>query len=148
MEITLIIILTICMIIHIILHIDNRFFDKSNSKQAAVLEEMMKNAQSDIIATKREYENIVAQKNKEIRYLYEKYSSAIQENTRLFDELNELKNDNTGAVWADEHSKNPQLSGADRGIIDEIIFALNSLGKEKMISYNKEIEFLNKIRKL
>lgn len=33
-------------------------------------------------------------------------------------------------------------------VIDEIIFALNSLGKEKMISYHKEIEFLNKIRKL
>lgn len=53
-----------------------------------------------------------------------------------------------GAVWADEHPQNPQLSAADRGTIDEIIFALNSLGKEKMISYHKEIEFLNKIRKL
>ena len=53
-----------------------------------------------------------------------------------------------GAVWADENPQNPQLSAADRGIIDEIIFALNSLGKEKMISYDKEIEFLNKIRKL
>ena len=53
-----------------------------------------------------------------------------------------------GARWADAHPQNPQLSAADRGIIDEIIFALNSLGKEKMISYHKEIEFLNKIRKL
>jgi hypothetical protein len=53
-----------------------------------------------------------------------------------------------GAEWADENPQNPQLSAADRGIIDEIIFALNSLGKEKMISYHKEIEFLNKIRKL
>ena len=53
-----------------------------------------------------------------------------------------------GAVWADENPQNSQLSAADRGIIDEIIFALNSLGKEKMISYYKEIEFLNKIRKL
>ena len=52
------------------------------------------------------------------------------------------------AEWADKHPQNPQLSAADRGIIDEIIFALNSLGKEKMISYDKEIEFLNKIRKL
>ena len=95
MEITLIIILTICMIIHIILHIDNRFFDKSNSKQAAALEEMMKNAQSDFIATKREYENIVAQKHKEIQDLYKKYFIAIQENTKLFNELNELKNSQT-----------------------------------------------------
>lgn len=53
-----------------------------------------------------------------------------------------------GAAYADEHPRNPQLSAADRGIIDEIIFALNSLSKEKMISYHKEIEFLNKIRKL
>ena len=53
-----------------------------------------------------------------------------------------------GAEWAEEHHQNPQLSAADRGIIDEIIFALNSLGKEKMISYHKEIEFLNKVRKL
>lgn len=53
-----------------------------------------------------------------------------------------------GAEWADEHPKQITLSAADRGIIDEIIFALNSLGDEKMISYHKEIEFLNKIRKL
>ena len=55
---------------------------------------------------------------------------------------------NAGAEWADEHPQNSQLSVTDRGIIDEIIFALNSLSKEKMISYHKEIEFLNKIRKL
>jgi len=53
-----------------------------------------------------------------------------------------------GAEWADEHPKQITLSAADRGIIHEIIFALNSLGKEKMISYHKEIEFLNKIRNL
>lgn len=92
MEITLIIILIICMIIHIILHIENRFFDKLNNKQAAVREEMIKNAQSDFIATKREYENIIYQKHKEIQDLYKKYSIAVQENTRLFNELNELKN--------------------------------------------------------
>ena len=53
-----------------------------------------------------------------------------------------------GAIWADKHPKQITLSAADRGIIDEIIFALDSLSKEKMISYHKEIEFLNKIRKL
>ena len=52
-----------------------------------------------------------------------------------------------GAIWADKHPKQITLSAADRGIIDEIIFALDSLSKEKMISYHKEIEFLNKIRK-
>lgn len=41
-----------------------------------------------------------------------------------------------------------QMSAADRGIIDEIIFALKTLGDEKMISYAKEIEWLNQLRKL
>lgn len=53
-----------------------------------------------------------------------------------------------GAIYADEHPKQITLSAADRGVIDEIIFTLNTLGEEKMISYHKEIEFLNKIRKL
>jgi hypothetical protein len=51
-----------------------------------------------------------------------------------------------GAIWSDENPQKPYLSAADRGIIDEIIFALNTLSKEKMISYDKEIKFLNKIR--
>ena len=41
-----------------------------------------------------------------------------------------------------------QMSAADRGVVDEIIFALNTLGKEKMISYDKEIEWLNKLKEL
>lgn len=41
-----------------------------------------------------------------------------------------------------------QMSAADRGIIDEIIFALKTLSDEKMISYTKEIEWLNQLRKL
>ena len=56
-----------------------------------------------------------------------------------------------GRTWQEdelEFEQNTMLSASDRGIIDEIIFALNALGKEKMISYSKEIEFLNKIRKL
>ena len=39
-----------------------------------------------------------------------------------------------------------QMSAADRGIIDEIILALNTLGEEKMISYEKEIEWLVKLK--
>ena len=46
-----------------------------------------------------------------------------------------------------EFSK-PLLSARDRGTIDEIIFALRTLGEEKMICYTKEIKFLEKIRKL
>ena len=41
-----------------------------------------------------------------------------------------------------------QMSAADRGVIEEIKFALNTLGKEKMISYDKEIEWLNKLKEL
>lgn len=41
-----------------------------------------------------------------------------------------------------------EMSAADRGIVDEIILALNTLGEEKMISYDKEIEWLIKLREL
>ena len=41
-----------------------------------------------------------------------------------------------------------QMSAADRGIVDEIILALNTLGKEKLISYDKEIEWLNQLKEL
>ena len=40
-----------------------------------------------------------------------------------------------------------QMSAADRGIVDEIIFALNTLG-QMGISYDKEIEWLTKLKKL
>ena len=41
-----------------------------------------------------------------------------------------------------------EMSAADRGIIDEIIFALNTLEKEKMISYSKEKVWLVKLKEL
>jgi len=41
-----------------------------------------------------------------------------------------------------------QMSAADRGVVDEIILALNTLGEEKMISYDKEIEWLNQLKRL
>ena len=41
-----------------------------------------------------------------------------------------------------------QMSASDRGVVDEIILALNTLGKEKMISYDKEIEWLIKLKEL
>lgn len=43
---------------------------------------------------------------------------------------------------------NNPITAADRGIVDEIIFALNALGEEKMISYDKEIEWLTKLKEL
>ena len=41
-----------------------------------------------------------------------------------------------------------QMSAEDRGIVDEIILALNTLGEENMISYDKEIEWLIKLKEL
>ena len=41
-----------------------------------------------------------------------------------------------------------QMSAAGRGVVDEIIHALNTLGEEKMISYHKEIEWLVKLKEL
>lgn len=46
------------------------------------------------------------------------------------------------------NNKKILLTAADRGKIDEIIMALTTLGEEKMINYNEEIDFLNNIRKL
>lgn len=41
-----------------------------------------------------------------------------------------------------------EMSAADRGVVDEIIFALNTLGNEKCISYDKEINWLKELREL
>ena len=41
-----------------------------------------------------------------------------------------------------------EMSAADRGIIDDIIFALNTLEKEKMISYGEEKIWLVKLKEL
>ncbi len=41
-----------------------------------------------------------------------------------------------------------EMSAADRGIIDEIILALNTLADEKKMCYDKEIEWLIKVREL
>jgi hypothetical protein len=48
-----------------------------------------------------------------------------------------------GTEWGSSH---PALSAAERGIIDEVIFALKNLGEDKMISFCKEIELLERLR--
>ena len=45
-------------------------------------------------------------------------------------------------------SVNNPITAADRGTAEEIILALNTLGEEKMISYDKEIKWLNKLKEL
>lgn len=41
-----------------------------------------------------------------------------------------------------------EMSAGDRGVINEIISALNTLSEEKCISYDKEINWLNELKKL
>ncbi len=41
-----------------------------------------------------------------------------------------------------------EMSASDKGLIDEIIFALNALAEEKRIPYDKEINLLNELKKL
>ena len=48
-----------------------------------------------------------------------------------------------GTEWGSSH---PALSASERGTIDEVIFALKNIGKEKMISYDKEIKLLERLR--
>lgn len=50
--------------------------------------------------------------------------------------------------FIDSLKEETMLTASDRGTVDEIIFALETLGDEKMISYDKEIDFLKRIRKL
>lgn len=38
------------------------------------------------------------------------------------------------------------LGAAERGIIDEVILELKNLGEDRMISYGKEIELLERLR--
>ena len=45
-------------------------------------------------------------------------------------------------------SVNNPITAADRGTAEEITLALNTLGEEKMISYDKEIKWLNKLKEL
>ena len=49
----------------------------------------------------------------------------------------------SGAKWG---RQSKSLSARDRGMIDEIIKALEFLEQDKMLSYADEIEFLNRIR--
>ena len=41
-----------------------------------------------------------------------------------------------------------EMYASDRGIIDEILLALNTLAEEKKICYDNEIEWLIKLREL
>jgi hypothetical protein len=50
--------------------------------------------------------------------------------------------------FAKEFKASNPITATDQGIVNEIIFALNTLGEEKMISYDKEIEWLkNQVKK-
>ena len=74
--------------------------------------------------------------------VYEHYGQSAKNDDRIIDRLDHISYDIDKIC----NNKKMLLTAADRGKIDEIIMALNTLGEEKMISYTEEIEFLLKLR--
>ena len=76
--------------------------------------------------------------------IYEYDLRSAKSNNRISDKLDYLQ------VTVDKvlGDKKKLLTASDRGKIDDIIFALRSLGNEKMISYTEEIELLLKLKNL
>lgn len=78
-------------------------------------------------------------------WVYEHNAQSSKNGSRIIDRLDSISYDLAKIL----NKKNKTLlTASDRGKIDEIIMALNTLGKEKMINYDEEIDFLNNIRKL
>ena len=76
--------------------------------------------------------------------VYEHDAQSTKNDDRIIDRLDDISYDLDKIL----NNKKILLTAADRGKIDEIIMALNTLGEEKMISYTEEIEFLLKLRNL
>lgn len=78
-------------------------------------------------------------------WTFEHNAQSAKNDDRIIDRLDDISYDLDKIL----NKKNKALLTAyDRGRIDEIIMALTTLEDEKMINYNEEIDFLNKIRKL
>lgn len=74
--------------------------------------------------------------------VYEHDAQSAKNDDRIIDRLDDISYDLDKIL----NNKKILLTAADRGKIDEIILALNTLGEEKMISYSEEIELLLKLR--
>lgn len=78
-------------------------------------------------------------------WVYEHNAQSAKNGGRIIDRLDSISYDLAKIL----NKKNKALlTASDRGKIDEIIMALTTLGEEKMINYDEEIDFLNKIRNL
>lgn len=76
-------------------------------------------------------------------WVFEHIAQSAKNDDRIIDRLDHISYD-LGKIL---NNKKMLLTAADRGKIDEIIMALTTLGEEKMINYDEEINFLNNIRK-
>jgi len=76
--------------------------------------------------------------------VYEHDAQSAKNDNRIIDRLDDISYDLDKIL----NNKKILLTAADRGKIDEIIMALNTLGEEKMINYDEEIKFLLKLRNL
>lgn len=74
--------------------------------------------------------------------VFEHDAQSAKNDDRIIDRLDDISYDIDKIL----NNKKISLTAADRGKIDEIVMALNTLGEEKMISYTEEIEFLLKLR--
>ena len=74
--------------------------------------------------------------------VYEHDAQSAKNDDRIINRLDDISYDLDKIL----NNKKILLTAADRGKIDEIILALNTLGEEKMISYSEEIELLLKLR--
>lgn len=78
-------------------------------------------------------------------WTFEHNAQSAKNDGRIIDRLDSISYDLAKIL----NKKNKALlTASDRGKIDEIIMALTTLGEEKMINYDEEIDFLNKIRNL
>lgn len=75
--------------------------------------------------------------------VFEHNAQSAKNDDRIIDRLDDITYTLDKGLLDD---KGKLLTASDRGKIDEIIMALNTLGEEKMISYTEEIEFLLKLR--
>lgn len=93
----------------------------------------------------KDYHDYMNYLSKTQRWTFEHGAQSAENDERIINRLDNISYDLDKIL----NKKNKALlTAADRGKIDEIILALTTLGDEKMINYDEEIDFLNGIRKL
>ena len=93
----------------------------------------------------KDYHGYMDYLSKTQRWTFEHGAQSAENDDRI---INRLDNISYGIDKIRSKKNKVLLTASDRGKIDEIIMALTTLGEEKMINYDEEIDFLNDIRKL